>query len=122
MMERSSHFFDLWSRYKITAALTTPYHSQGSSITERMHCTMKSVLACLCQQYLFRWLKLLLQCQSKLNTAVLMTTGISPYFTFFSQPPPYLISHDIPNIEASEDGICEDLEIIKDTSENGSQV
>ncbi len=80
-------FRDLCGRYKITAALTTPYHPQGNNITERMHCTMKSVLACLCQRYPLPWPKLLLQCQSILNTAVHTTTGVSPYYAFFSRPP-----------------------------------
>lgn len=33
----------------ITLYYTTPYHSAGNAITERMHCTLKSILAALCQ-------------------------------------------------------------------------
>ncbi len=44
----SKDFQDFCTRHSITACYTTPYHPQGTGITERMHRTLKSVLAALC--------------------------------------------------------------------------
>ncbi len=65
--------------------------------------------------YPIRWPKLLLRCQSVLNAAVHRTTGVSPYYAYFSRPPPHrLISSDLLDTEASEEGIREAHEIIKE--------
>ncbi len=45
----SQTFHSLCNSQNITIAYTTPYHPQGNSITERMHRTLKSILACLCE-------------------------------------------------------------------------
>lgn len=45
----SRDFQDFCRRHTITTCYTTPHHPQGKGITERMHRTLKSVLAALCQ-------------------------------------------------------------------------
>ncbi len=50
----SKDFRDFCTRHSITACYTTPYHPQGNGITERMHRTLKSVLAALCQRHPLR--------------------------------------------------------------------
>lgn len=47
----SQHFKDFCQRHQITLCYTTPYHPQGNSITERMHRTLKFILATLCQSH-----------------------------------------------------------------------
>ncbi len=59
----------------ITLGFITPYHPQGNSVTERMHRTLKTVLAALCQGHPLRWPKLLQTCQAVMNEAVHTTTG-----------------------------------------------
>ena len=111
----SQAFRDLCHSYNIVTALTTPYHPQGNSVTERMHRTMKSVLACLCNGYPLRWPKLLLQCQAILNTSFHTTTGTQPYFAFFSRYPPRLFNSDLPSVEGTQEEIKEAHAILKET-------
>ncbi len=74
----SQSFKEFCRRRGITLAYTTPYHPQGNSITERMHRTLKIVLATLCQGQPLRWPKLPQTCQAVMNEAIHFTTGQRP--------------------------------------------
>ncbi len=51
----SQQFRTLCEKSEIQLGYVTPYHPQGNSISERMHGTMKAVLASLCKGQPTRW-------------------------------------------------------------------
>ncbi len=51
----SQAFQQFCHQHLITLYYTTPYHSQGNAITERLHRTLKTMLATLCQGHPLRW-------------------------------------------------------------------
>ncbi len=59
--EFTSHaFLQFCQQHLITLYNTTPYHPQGNAITERLHRTLKTMLAILlCQGHPLRWPRLL---------------------------------------------------------------
>ncbi len=93
----------------------TPYHPQGNSVTYRMHRTLKTVLAALCQGHPLRWPKLLQTCQAVMNEAVSTTTGQKPYFAFCGRHPARAIGARLPGTDSTEDGVAEAHAILKET-------
>ncbi len=79
---------DLYTKLGTQLVFSTPYHPQGNFISERMHRTMKSVLATLCRGHPHRWPNYLRQCQTVLNAAVHETTGEQPFYLIFSRYAP----------------------------------
>ncbi len=64
----SSEKLKAWCRENgIRLVHSTPYHPQGNSISERLHRTMKSVLANLCKGQPAMWPRYLKKCQKVLN-------------------------------------------------------
>ena len=66
---------------------TTPYHPESNGAIERMHRTLKGVLAQLCNGYPSRWPKLLNACQTRMNAAIHTATGVSPFAAFHNRQP-----------------------------------
>ena len=81
----SNQFLELCKSHKINTRYTTPYHPQGNSISEYMHCTMKTVLNLLCEGHPYHWPKYLGETQRVLNTAVHTTLSEQPHYVFFSR-------------------------------------
>lgn len=95
---------------------TTPYHPQANGLIERMHRTLKTVLAQMCKGYPLRWPTLLGECQSHMNLAVHSSTGVSPYVAFFARQPPRFVTAPLLTVQ-SEDGDIQKLKrMIKDAS------
>ncbi len=106
--EFTSHSFKEFCRCRgITLGYTTLYHLQGNSFTERMHRTLKTVLAALCQGHHQRWPKLLQPCQAVMNEAVHSTTGQQPYFAFYGHHPVRALGSRLLGICGTEDGVAE---------------
>ncbi len=82
----SQAFQQFCQQHLITLYYTTPYHSQGNAITERLHRTLKTMSATLCQGHPLRWPRLLQTCKATMNAAVHTSTAQHPYFAFFSRP------------------------------------
>ncbi len=55
----SQAFHQFCQLHLITLYYTTPYHPQGNAITERLHRTLKTMLATLCHGHPLRWPRLL---------------------------------------------------------------
>ncbi len=70
---------------------STPYHPQGNSVCERMHRTMKAVLATLCKGHPARWPRYIKKCQKIINNAVHEYTGEQPYFLMFCRRQPRIL-------------------------------
>lgn len=113
----SQAFQDFCQKKCITLYYTTPYHPQGNSVTERMHRTLKSILAALCQGHPLRWPRLLQACQTTMNTAVHTSTAQQPYFAFFSRHAPRTVGMRLPVIDGDEDEISIAHRIIRETQE-----
>ncbi len=111
----SKDFQDFCIRYAITACYTTPYHPQGNGITERMHRTLKSVLAPLCQGHPLRWSNLLQPLQVIMNQAVHTSAGQQPYIAFFSRHPPRLVSASLPSVDGEADELAEAHALVRET-------
>ena len=110
-------FQNFCRRNQIRLLHTTPYHPQGNGVVERMHRTLKSVLASLCNGYPLRWPQLIRQCQGVLNSAVHTSTGVTPFFAFFSRHPPCLETNSLPVIEGDEDDLSIAHQVIRNTHE-----
>ena len=111
----SKEFQNFCHSHHITLYYTTPYHPQGNGITERMHRTLKSILAALCKGHPLRWPRLIRSCQTIMNQAVHTSTGTTPFFAFFSRHPPRLLSPRLPSTEGADDDITAAHKIIQDT-------
>ncbi len=112
---------DFCTRHAIMACYTTPYHPQGNGITDRMHRTLKSVLAALCHGYPLRMSNLLQPCQVIMNQAVHTPTGQHPYFTFLSHHPPRLVSASLPSVDGEADELAEAHVLVRETHQKMSQ-
>ncbi len=117
----SKEFQDFCHRHAINACYTTPYHPQRNGITERMHRTLKSVLAALCQGHPLRWPTLLQPCQIIMNQAIHTSTGQQPYFAFFSRHPPRLAEAALPSIDGDEDDLTAAHALIRETHQKMSR-
>ena len=86
--EFSGHEMRQWSqRNGVVLHYTTPFHPQANGLCERVHRTIKTVLAQLCRGHPHRWPSLLNQCQRALNSSVHTSTSTTPYMAFFNRPP-----------------------------------
>ena len=117
----SQAFQQFCKGHLITLYYTTPYHPQGNGVVERMHRTLKSVLAALCQGHPLRWPRLLQSCQTAMNAAVHTTTGCQPYFAFFSRYAPSLVGSRLPVVDGEEDDLTVAHRIIRETHEKMSR-
>ncbi len=113
----SQAFQQFCQQHLITLYYTTPYHPQGNAITERLHRTLKTMLATLCQGHPLRWPRLLQTCQTTMNAAVHTSIAQQPYFAFFSRPAPRSVGTRLPTITGEEDDISIALRVIKETQE-----
>ena len=71
----------------ITQAFCMPYHPQGNSVSERIHKTLKSILAKANQQHPNRWPDYLQDCTRIINESVHTSLGTSPFFAHFGFHP-----------------------------------
>ncbi len=95
--EFTSHIFQQFcQQHHIILYYTTPYHPQGNAVAERMHQTLKSISAALCQGHPLRWPSLLQVCQATTNTAAHTSTGHQPYYAFFSRHAPRVTGMRLP--------------------------
>lgn len=111
---------DLCTRMGTQLVFSTPYHPQGNSISERMHRTMKSVLATLCRGHPHRWPNYLWQCQTVLNAAVHETTGEQPFYLMFFRYAPRSVSAPLPQDDDDAD-IKIAHEVVKETNRERAQ-
>ena len=95
----------------IELLFVTPYHPQANGMCERVHRTLKTVLAQLCQGYPARWPRYLLQCQFLLNSAVHTATTVTPFEAMFGRPPLRKVGVPLPSVP-SDDSSAEMLKEI----------
>ena len=95
---------------------TTPYHPQSNGLIERMHRTLKSVLAQMCQGYPLRWPALLGECQWHMNRAIHSSTGVSPYVAFFARQPPRFVTAPLLTVQSESSDVQQLKRLIKDAS------
>ena len=117
---RSQLMADFCQTHGIQLTYSTPYHPQGNSITERLHRTLKSVLACLSKGQPSKWPEFLAQCQQVLNTAVHDTTGEQPYYLMFNRRAPRFVGTTLPQVDDEID-ISVALDVVKQTSSENSR-
>ena len=117
----SQDFKDFCQRHLITLYYTTPYHPQGNAITERLHRTLKSILATLCQGHPLRWPRLLQTCQATMNAAVHTSIAQQPYFAFFSRHAPRLVGTRLPTVDGEVDDFDVARQVIRETHEKMTQ-
>ena len=117
---RSQVLTELCRTHGIEMAFSTPYHPCGNSITERLHRTLKSVLASLGKGQPHRWSECLTQCQQILNAAVHETTGEQPYFLFFRRHAPRYVGTTLPQVDDEID-INTALEAVRQASRVNSR-
>ena len=98
--EFRSHLMTVFCRaHGIGITYSTPYHPQSNSITERLHRTLKSVLACLSRGQPTKWPEYLTQCQQILNAAVHETTGEQPHYLMFHRHAPRFVGTTLPQVD-----------------------
>ena len=95
---------------------TTPYHPQSNGLIERMHRTLKAVLAQMCKGYPLRWPALLGDCQSHMNLAIHSSTGVSPYAAFFARQPPRSVTAPLLTVQSEDSDVQRLKRMIKDAS------
>lgn len=117
----SQQFKTLMAQCEIQMAYTTPYHPRGNSVTERMHRTLKTVLATICSGHPNNWPRSISECQRILNTAVHTTIGEQPYFAFFNRHALRNVGVDLPEVQGSEEDLLNAHELIKVTQLNMSR-
>ena len=102
VLDNGGEFREFCNQQQITLYYTTPYHPQGNGITERMHRTLKSILATLCKGHPLRWPYLLRPCQSIMNRAVHTSLGTTPFYAFFTRHPARVVGTSLPSIEGDD--------------------
>lgn len=117
----SRAFQDFCQQHLITLYFTTPYHPQRNAVTERMHRTLKSILAALCQGHPLRWPRHLQTCQTTMNTAVHTSTDQQPYYAFFSRHAPRTVGMRLPSVDGEEDDVSIAHRIIREIHEKMTQ-
>lgn len=113
----SQLFQQFCQRHLITLWYTTPYHPQGNAITERLHRTLKSILASMCQGYPLRWPRLLPMCQATMNAAVHTSIAQQPFFAFFSRHAPRVVGARLPTVDGDENDVEVVRRLIRETHE-----
>ena len=116
----SQQFRDLCRTYHIKLGYTTPYHPRGNSVTERMHQTLKTVLANLCRGHPLRWPNYIGECQRVLNSAIHITIGEQPHFAFFGRYAQRNIGVNLPEIvnEERKEAVAVAQEVLKETAQS----
>ncbi len=96
---------------------STPYHPQGNSISERLHRTMKSVLANLCKGQPGMWPQYIKKCQKVLNGPVHEATGEQPHFLMLRRRLARLGEAELPQLRQGADMEVA-MEVVKRTNLN----
>ena len=116
--EFTSDAFQMFCQeHLITLYYPTPYHSRGNSVTERMHRTLKTVLAVLCQGHLLRWPRLLQTYQITMNATVRTSTAQQLYYAFFSRHASRTVGDRLPAVGGEENDTAMAHRIIRETQE-----
>ncbi len=113
----SQIFQQFCQQHLITLCYTTPYHPQGNAITERLHRTLKSILASMCRGYPLRWPRLLPVCQATMNAAVHTSIAQQPFFAFFSRHAPRVVGARLPAVDGDEQDVDVVRRLIRETHE-----
>lgn len=115
--EFTGHEMREWAdQHGVQILYTTPYHPQANGLIERMHRTLKTVLAQLCKGYPLRWPTFLGECQAQMNMAVHSSTGVSPYVAFFARQPPRGITAPLVTVQSERSEVQRLKRMIKDAS------
>jgi len=93
----------------------TPYNPRGNGVTERLHWSLKTILATLCNGYPRQWPRHLAACQAVMNAAVHTSTGVQPYFAFFNRHAPRLIGAPLPSVDGHKDEMKVAHEVLRET-------
>ena len=117
---RSNLMADFCHAHGIHPAYSTPYHPQGNAITERVHRTLKSVLASLSKGQPTKWPEHLTQCQQVLNSAVHETTGEQPHYLMFNRHAPRFVGSLLPQVDDETDTSFA-LDVVRQTSQDNSR-
>ena len=117
---RSHLLAELCRTHGIQLVFSTPYHPCGNSITERLHRTMKSVLATLGKGQPHKWSDHLIKCQQILNAAVHESTGEQPYYLMFNRHAPRYVGTTLPQADDEID-LSAALEAVKQTSRTNNR-
>ena len=121
MMDNAAEFsgqeMRRWAQtYGVELLFTTPYHPQANGLIERMHRTLKTVMAQLCKGYPLRWPAYLVKCQRLMNTAVHASTGVSPYEAFYARPPARAVTAQLLDVPVESGDIDQLRRVIRDAS------
>ena len=114
-------FQDFCLQRNMALCYVTPYHPQGNAVTERMHRTLKSLLAALCDGHPLHWPKHLTQCQLIMNTAIHTSTNTTPYFAFFGRHPSRSLGLPVVSSESDSDDVLEAHRLIQETQRTMTQ-
>ena len=117
---RSHLLTDFCQAHGIHLAYSTPYHPQGNSITERVHRTLKSVLASVSKGQPTKWAEYLTTCQQILNSAVHETTGEQPHYLMFNRHAPRIVGMTLPQVDDEID-VKFALDVVRQTSRMNSR-
>ena len=99
----SNAFRELDEMMSMIHLYATPYHPQGNAVIERMHGTLKSILAALCGEHPNKWPLLLDSCERALSGAVHGTTGAQPHFAFHGRHPTRSVGARLPEVHSSRE-------------------
>ena len=94
----------------IVHVTTAPYNPRGNGMIERMHSSMKMILAALCEGRPNSWPSMLDTCENAINNAVHNSTNAQPFFAFFGRHAPRRLSTPLPTVP----GIQSDMQLARD--------
>ena len=101
----------------IKMVTSAPYHPQGNAVTERVHRTLKTVLATYCQDHPERWPHLLHQTEKCLNLSIHGTTGLQPFFAFHHRHANTRLDGVMPKLRLDEEEVNAVLRTCKETAQ-----
>ncbi len=99
----SKQYQDVCQKNHVAYYYTTPYNNSENGITECLHYSLKTILSTLCKGYPLKWPQYITSCQTVMNQAVHTSTGVQPYFAFFSRHAPRSVGASLPSVDGEKD-------------------